>query len=180
LGIGVAFSCLSWCQTRRMWIIRATTCCLQCWIFFPELFLRCSYTTLRLQSYIKSFQALGPGFAQFAEPVFQRCINLIQSQQLAKVCPIFSSGRSYLTYLSHALWFVHLNPSVQLCGVHCPIYLFVARPEQWCFLVPFHCNHSFTIQPHSSKYQMIYLLWISNFYVNQTRVVVGPDFSADL
>jgi len=55
--------------------------------FFPELFLRCSYTTLRLQSYIKSFQALGPGFAQFAEPVFQRCINLIQSQQLAKIDP---------------------------------------------------------------------------------------------
>jgi len=42
---------------------------------------------LRLQSYIKSFQALGPGFAQFAEPVFQRCINLIQSQQLAKIDP---------------------------------------------------------------------------------------------
>ncbi|CAM0144867.1 unnamed protein product [Urochloa decumbens] len=32
-------------------------------------------------------QALGPGFAQFAEPVFQRCINLIQSQQLAKIDP---------------------------------------------------------------------------------------------
>ncbi|KAJ6821666.1 putative transportin-1 [Iris pallida] len=30
-------------------------------------------------------QALGPGFSQFAEPVFQRCINLIQTQQLAKV-----------------------------------------------------------------------------------------------
>ncbi|KAL2924969.1 Transportin-1 [Bienertia sinuspersici] len=31
------------------------------------------------------FQALGPGFSQFAEPVFQRCINIIQTQQVAKV-----------------------------------------------------------------------------------------------
>jgi hypothetical protein len=31
------------------------------------------------------FQALGTGFSQFAEPVFQRCIAIIQSQQLAKV-----------------------------------------------------------------------------------------------
>ncbi|KAF9600199.1 hypothetical protein IFM89_005023 [Coptis chinensis] len=32
--------------------------------------------------------ALGSGFSQFAEPVFQRCINLIQTQQLAKVDPV--------------------------------------------------------------------------------------------
>lgn len=31
------------------------------------------------------FQALGTGFSQFAEPVFKRCINIIQSQQFAKV-----------------------------------------------------------------------------------------------
>lgn len=31
------------------------------------------------------FQALGTGFSQFAQPVFQRCINIIQTQQLAKV-----------------------------------------------------------------------------------------------
>lgn len=31
------------------------------------------------------FQALGPGFSQFAEPVFQRCINIIQTQQMTKV-----------------------------------------------------------------------------------------------
>ncbi|KAJ0791889.1 putative armadillo-like helical, importin beta family [Helianthus annuus] len=30
-------------------------------------------------------QALGSGFAQFAQPVFQRCLVIIQSQQLAKV-----------------------------------------------------------------------------------------------
>lgn len=32
-----------------------------------------------------NFQALGTGFCQFAEPVFQRCMVIIQSQQLAKV-----------------------------------------------------------------------------------------------
>ncbi|KAB5541615.1 hypothetical protein DKX38_014589 [Salix brachista] len=34
------------------------------------------------------FQALGTGFSQFAEPVFQRCIAIIQSQQLAKADPV--------------------------------------------------------------------------------------------
>ncbi|XP_051114674.1 transportin-1 isoform X2 [Andrographis paniculata] len=32
-------------------------------------------------------QALGTGFSQFAPPVFQRCINIIQTQQIAKVDP---------------------------------------------------------------------------------------------
>jgi len=31
------------------------------------------------------FQALGVGFAPFAQPVFQRCMDIIQLQQLAKV-----------------------------------------------------------------------------------------------
>ncbi|KAJ4772512.1 Transportin-1 [Rhynchospora pubera] len=38
-----------------------------------------------LECFTSIAQALGPGFSQFAEPVFQRCIGLIQSQQLAKV-----------------------------------------------------------------------------------------------
>ncbi|KAL6844249.1 hypothetical protein ACP4OV_025922 [Aristida adscensionis] len=37
-----------------------------------------------LECFTSIAQALGPAFAEFAEPVFQRCINLIQSQQLAK------------------------------------------------------------------------------------------------
>lgn len=40
------------------------------------------YKNLNLFAY---FQALGAGFSQFAEPVFQRCISIIQSQLLAKV-----------------------------------------------------------------------------------------------
>ncbi|KAJ9165919.1 hypothetical protein P3X46_020732 [Hevea brasiliensis] len=39
-------------------------------------------------------QALGTGFSQFAGPVFRRCINIIQSQQLAKVDPA-STGVQY-------------------------------------------------------------------------------------
>ncbi|GAB4850713.1 hypothetical protein Ancab_030013 [Ancistrocladus abbreviatus] len=39
-------------------------------------------------------QALGPGFSQFAEPVFQRCINIIQTQQIVKVNPT-SAGAQY-------------------------------------------------------------------------------------
>ncbi|KAJ3681527.1 hypothetical protein LUZ60_016016 [Juncus effusus] len=38
-----------------------------------------------LECFTSIAQALGSGFAPFAEPVFQRCIGLIQSQQLAKI-----------------------------------------------------------------------------------------------
>uniref|UniRef100_A0A2P2MHJ9 Uncharacterized protein MANES_11G097900 n=1 Tax=Rhizophora mucronata TaxID=61149 RepID=A0A2P2MHJ9_RHIMU len=38
-----------------------------------------------LECFTSIAQALGTGFSQFAEPVFQRCINIIQSQQQAKV-----------------------------------------------------------------------------------------------
>jgi transportin-1 len=40
-----------------------------------------------LECFTSVAQALGPGFSQFAEPVFLRCISLIQCQQLAKVDP---------------------------------------------------------------------------------------------
>ena len=46
------------------------------------------------------FQALGPGFAQFAEPVFQRCINIIQTQQMAKV---YEFGVLFLANLWYSL-----------------------------------------------------------------------------
>ncbi|KAM1243604.1 hypothetical protein ACFX11_035368 [Malus domestica] len=38
-----------------------------------------------LECFTSISQALGAGFSQFAEPVFQRCISIIESQQLAKV-----------------------------------------------------------------------------------------------
>ncbi|OVA15964.1 HEAT [Macleaya cordata] len=47
-----------------------------------------------LECFTSIAQALGPGFYQFAEPVFQRCINLIRTQQLAKVDPS-SAGVQY-------------------------------------------------------------------------------------
>ncbi|XP_057537106.1 transportin-1-like isoform X2 [Amaranthus tricolor] len=37
-----------------------------------------------LECFTSIAQALGPGFSQFAEPVFQRCINIIQTQQMTK------------------------------------------------------------------------------------------------
>ncbi|XP_059653889.1 transportin-1 [Cornus florida] len=40
-----------------------------------------------LECFTSIAQALRTGFSQFAEPVFQRCINIIQTQQLAKVDP---------------------------------------------------------------------------------------------
>ncbi|CAN4107327.1 unnamed protein product [Withania somnifera] len=40
-----------------------------------------------LECFTSIAQALGAGFAQFAQPVFQRCVTIIQSQQLAKVDP---------------------------------------------------------------------------------------------
>ncbi|KDP33292.1 hypothetical protein JCGZ_13079 [Jatropha curcas] len=47
-----------------------------------------------LECFTSIAQALGPGFSQFAEPVFQRCISIIQSQQLAKVDAV-SAGVPY-------------------------------------------------------------------------------------
>ncbi|KAH7836287.1 hypothetical protein Vadar_034333 [Vaccinium darrowii] len=47
-----------------------------------------------LECFTSIAQALGTGFLQFAQPVFQRCINIIQSQQLAKVDPV-SAGVQY-------------------------------------------------------------------------------------
>ncbi|XP_077241420.1 transportin-1-like [Tasmannia lanceolata] len=47
-----------------------------------------------LECFTSIAQALGPGFSQFAEPVFQRCINLIRTQQLAKVDPV-AAGVQY-------------------------------------------------------------------------------------
>ncbi|KAM7479471.1 hypothetical protein LguiA_027684 [Lonicera macranthoides] len=40
-----------------------------------------------LECFTSIAQALGTGFSQFAQPVYQRCINIIQAQQLAKVDP---------------------------------------------------------------------------------------------
>ncbi|KAG6604952.1 Transportin-1, partial [Cucurbita argyrosperma subsp. sororia] len=47
-----------------------------------------------LECFTSIAQALGGGFAQFAQPVFQRCISIIQTQQMAKVNPA-SAGVQY-------------------------------------------------------------------------------------
>ncbi|XP_044508458.1 transportin-1-like [Mangifera indica] len=47
-----------------------------------------------LECFTSIAQALGSGFTQFALPVFQRCIDIIQTQQLAKVNPV-SAGVQY-------------------------------------------------------------------------------------
>ncbi|XP_048336150.2 transportin-1 [Ziziphus jujuba] len=47
-----------------------------------------------LECFTSISQALGTGFSPFAEPVYQRCINIIQTQQLAKVDPV-SAGVQY-------------------------------------------------------------------------------------
>uniref|UniRef100_M4D978 Transportin-1 n=1 Tax=Brassica campestris TaxID=3711 RepID=M4D978_BRACM len=47
-----------------------------------------------LECFTSISQALGVGFAPFAQPVFQRCMDIIQLQQLAKVDPA-SAGAQY-------------------------------------------------------------------------------------
>ncbi|KAG8374854.1 hypothetical protein BUALT_Bualt10G0038900 [Buddleja alternifolia] len=47
-----------------------------------------------LECFTSIAQALGSGFSQFAQPVFQRCINIIQTQQLMKVDPV-TAGAQY-------------------------------------------------------------------------------------
>ncbi|XP_028113610.1 transportin-1-like isoform X1 [Camellia sinensis] len=47
-----------------------------------------------LECFTSIAQALGTGFSQFAQPVFQRCIDIIHSQYLAKINPV-SSGVQY-------------------------------------------------------------------------------------
>ncbi|KAK9057018.1 hypothetical protein SSX86_024384 [Deinandra increscens subsp. villosa] len=41
-----------------------------------------------LECFTSIAQALGSGFSQFSQPVFQRCLDIIQTQQLAKVDPV--------------------------------------------------------------------------------------------
>lgn len=41
-----------------------------------------------LECFTSIAQALGTGFSQFAEPVFQRCLTIIQTQQLIKADPV--------------------------------------------------------------------------------------------
>lgn len=41
-----------------------------------------------LEFFTSIAQALGTGFSQFAEPVFQRCLTIIQTQQLIKANPV--------------------------------------------------------------------------------------------
>lgn len=47
-----------------------------------------------LECFTSIAHALGPGFTQFAEPVFRRCINIIQTQTLAKANPA-AAGAQY-------------------------------------------------------------------------------------
>ncbi|XP_010548121.1 PREDICTED: transportin-1 [Tarenaya hassleriana] len=47
-----------------------------------------------LECFTSIAQALGVGFSQFAQPVSQRCMDILQSQQLAKVDPA-SAGAQY-------------------------------------------------------------------------------------
>ncbi|KAG4918631.1 hypothetical protein JHK85_056912 [Glycine max] len=48
-----------------------------------------------LECFTSIAHALGTGFAQFAEPVFRRCINIIQTQQFAKADPAATTGVQY-------------------------------------------------------------------------------------
>ncbi|GJN25931.1 hypothetical protein PR202_gb13817 [Eleusine coracana subsp. coracana] len=71
-----------------------------------------------LECFTSIAQALGQGFAQFAEPVFQRCISLIQSQQLAKVDPTAAGAlydREFVCLL--------IGPTVRTCR------------RSWCWCV---------------------------------------------
>eukprot|EP00252_Welwitschia_mirabilis_P011248 TRINITY_DN2531_c0_g1_i2.p1 TRINITY_DN2531_c0_g1~~TRINITY_DN2531_c0_g1_i2.p1 ORF type:complete len:886 (-),score=195.35 TRINITY_DN2531_c0_g1_i2:941-3598(-) len=47
-----------------------------------------------LECFTSIAQALGPGFSQYAEPVFLRCITLIRTQQIAKIEPA-RAGTAY-------------------------------------------------------------------------------------
>jgi hypothetical protein len=108
-----------------------------------------------------NLQALGPGFAQFAEPVFQRCINLIQSQQLAKVCLLFAFYNIFefescsLNRSSH--------PSMLLFHAKCSVTVI-------CFLSDLISDFSFflfistTVLLYNHTSTMMYSLLIPNFY----------------
>ncbi|CAL0320622.1 unnamed protein product [Lupinus luteus] len=47
-----------------------------------------------LECFTSIAHALGTGFSPFAEPVFRRCINILQAQQFAKVDPV-AAGTQY-------------------------------------------------------------------------------------
>ncbi|MQL89605.1 hypothetical protein Taro_022175 [Colocasia esculenta] len=56
-----------------------------------------------LECFISIVQALGPGFSQYAEFVFQRCIGLIQTHQLAKVDPAAAGGHYDKDFVVYSL-----------------------------------------------------------------------------
>lgn len=63
------------------------------------------------------FQALGSGFAQFSQPVFQRCLDIIHTQQLAKVvdtkfyCFMNHSCHIQLLIKSGVFFFLQVDPA---------------------------------------------------------------------
>lgn len=72
------------------------------------------------------FQALGTGFSQFAEPVFRRCINIIQTQQFAKVLAtlIYLIFKIYL--LSSSLFWLFSSSHVIIILIHCCCFSMVS------------------------------------------------------
>ncbi|GFY94563.1 transportin 1 [Actinidia rufa] len=62
-----------------------------------------------LECFTSIAQALGTGFSKFAQPVFQRCITIIQSQQLAKVDPVSSGVQYDREFVVCVLWTCSLD-----------------------------------------------------------------------
>ncbi|RWV98155.1 hypothetical protein GW17_00039015 [Ensete ventricosum] len=63
-------------------------------------------------------QALGPAFSQFAEPVFQRCISLIEIQQLAKVfCLVTLTFNALNAQVDHVTAGVQYDKEFTVCSL---------------------------------------------------------------
>jgi hypothetical protein len=81
------------------------------------------------------FQALGPGFTQYAEPVFVRCIGLIHTHEVAKVILslklLYHSGHYWLCSGSSTSYIVPSFP--QLATVSCVRANIMMEP--FCFWV---------------------------------------------
>ncbi len=77
------------------------------------------------------FQALGPGFTQYAEPVFVRCISLIHTHEVAKVLKLlYHSEHYWLCSGSSTSYTVPSFP--QLATVSCVQANIMMEP--FCFL----------------------------------------------
>ncbi|CAL5328886.1 unnamed protein product [Camellia sinensis] len=104
-----------------------------------------------LECFTSIAQALGTGFSQFAQPVFQRCINIIQSQQLAKVMGYKMRGSTLLPHEILTWMKAGINPRSLIPGHQTLPTKLAGNLPYWCQVN--HQASTFEVDPVSAGVQ---------------------------